>query len=178
MSPALTLLYARRNSCWGYRKISHYRGWKTNTVQCIHCYHFEMTDKWRMFSGMGLNRVRLVSGITTCSPGLRGSMKRRIESALPNTTLECGAGTVVTAVMGFLASTASYKRICLPKDNRQLRRWLDEYSYFLFSWSSFYVLCTQKKKYNALDLLPVYWSHRCTVPSQLTTSCEASSCPT
>lgn len=47
------------------------------------------------------------SEITTCSPGLRGSMKRRIESALPNTTLHCGAGIVVTAVMGFFPSTAS-----------------------------------------------------------------------
>lgn len=34
---------------------------------------------------------------------------------LPNTTLQCGAGMVVTAVIGFFPSTASYERICLPE---------------------------------------------------------------
>lgn len=55
----------------------------------------------------------------TCSPGLRGSMKRRTESALPNTTLQCGAGMVVRAVIGFLPSTASYERICFPVNGRE-----------------------------------------------------------
>lgn len=55
------------------------------------------------------------SAVTTCRPGLRGSIKRRMESALPNTTLQCGAGMVVTAVIGFFPSTASYERICLPE---------------------------------------------------------------
>lgn len=71
-----------------------------------------------MLDGVGLDRLSLLSEIATCSLGLRGSMKRRTESALPNTTLQCGAGMVVTAVMGFFPSTASYERICFPEDNK------------------------------------------------------------
>ena len=44
-------------------------------------------------------------------------MKRSTESALPKTTLQWGTGMVVTAVMGFFPSSASYERICFPKDD-------------------------------------------------------------
>ena len=60
--------------------------------------------------------------LITCRPGLRGSMKRSTESALPKTTLQWGAGMVVTAVMGFFPSNASYERICFPGGDSAERR--------------------------------------------------------
>lgn len=90
-----------------------------NTVTVDNCW---------MFYGTGLDRMSLLSEIATCNPGLRGSMKRRTESALPNTTLQCGAGMVVTAVMGFFPSTASYERICLPEDKKIERSYIEKYS--------------------------------------------------
>lgn len=51
---------------------------------------------------------------STCKPGLRGSMKRSTESALANSTLQWGAGIVVTAVIGFFPSSGSLQRIFVP----------------------------------------------------------------
>lgn len=81
----------------------------------------------------------VVSEMYTCSPGLRGSINRRTESALPNTTLQCGAGIVVTAVMGFLPSTASYERICFPRHKELCNQHFKLLIHRIFDLSVYYL---------------------------------------
>lgn len=100
---------------------------------------------------------------------------------------------------GFTGIDEAEDRICAAKHNAALWSWhctdscdgifaihrlirADLLAYgqagkHIFRYSKF-VSISSNFNSNKSIRLPVYWSHRCTVPSQLTTSCEASSCPT